>query len=144
MNREEHSQCVLCSEFLTNDSLNARNLHRHLPRHASLANKPLDFFERNLLEMQMQENLMKIMVTTSTKSLLASFEIEYLIAKNKKPHTTGDTLLLPAAIFVCLYVCQIGHLLRRKIHEDFMFYQPLTERTTGSDMFKSVNDIDIH
>jgi hypothetical protein len=38
------------------------------------------------------------MRTTSTKALLASCEMSYLIAKNKMPHTIGDTLLLPAAI----------------------------------------------
>jgi hypothetical protein len=32
------------------------------------------------------------------KSNLASYEISCLITKNKKPHTTGETLLLLAAI----------------------------------------------
>jgi hypothetical protein len=31
---------------------------------------------------------MKTAVTASTKALLASFVISYLIAKNKNPHTT--------------------------------------------------------
>jgi hypothetical protein len=44
---------------------------------------------------------MKTAVTTSTKALLASLEISYLIAKNKKPHTIGETLLLQLAIKVC-------------------------------------------
>jgi hypothetical protein len=35
------------------------------------------------------------------KALLASFEVPYLIAKNKKPHTTGGTLMLPAAMKMC-------------------------------------------
>jgi hypothetical protein len=32
------------------------------------------------------------------KALLASLEVSYLIAKNKKLHTTGKKLLLPAAM----------------------------------------------
>jgi hypothetical protein len=48
--------------------------------------------------MQKQLNSIKTAVTTSTKALLASFEISYLTAKNKNPHTTGETLLLQAAI----------------------------------------------
>jgi hypothetical protein len=44
---------------------------------------------------------MRTAVTTSTKALLASFEVSYLIAKNKKPHTIGEILLLPAATKMC-------------------------------------------
>jgi hypothetical protein len=44
---------------------------------------------------------MKTAVTTSTEALLASFKTLYLIAKNKKPHTIGETLLLLAAIKMC-------------------------------------------
>jgi hypothetical protein len=40
-------------------------------KEASLPNKPLEFFELNLLEMRKQLNLMKTAVTTSTKALLA-------------------------------------------------------------------------
>jgi hypothetical protein len=43
---------------------------------------------------------MRTAVTTLTKALLASFEVSYLIAKNK-PHTNGETLLLPAAMKMC-------------------------------------------
>jgi hypothetical protein len=35
---------------------------------------------------------MRTAVTTSTKALLASFEVSYLIAKNKKPHTIEDII----------------------------------------------------
>jgi hypothetical protein len=41
---------------------------------------------------------MRTAVTISTKALLASLEVSYLIAKNKKPHTIEETLLLPAAM----------------------------------------------
>jgi hypothetical protein len=44
---------------------------------------------------------MRTAVTTSTKALLASFEVSYLIAKNKKLHTIRETLLLPAAMKMC-------------------------------------------
>jgi hypothetical protein len=52
VNGEEHPQCVVCDEVLENDGLNTRNLRRHLTTiQASLANKPLEFFEWKLLEM---------------------------------------------------------------------------------------------
>jgi hypothetical protein len=44
---------------------------------------------------------MRTAVTTSTKALLASFEVSYLTVKNKNPHTIGETLLLPAAMKMC-------------------------------------------
>jgi hypothetical protein len=66
-------------------------------------NKPLEFFERKLIEIQKQLNLMKTAVTrpTSTKTLPVLFETSYLITKNKKPRTIGETLLLPKAIKMC-------------------------------------------
>jgi hypothetical protein len=48
-----------------------------------------------------QLNLMKTAVTTCTKAFKASFEMSYLIAKNKKSRTIGDSLLLLAAIKMC-------------------------------------------
>jgi hypothetical protein len=44
---------------------------------------------------------MRTEVTTSTKSLIASFKVSYLIAKNEKPQTIGETLLLPEAMKMC-------------------------------------------
>jgi hypothetical protein len=57
--------------------------------------------KKKLLEIHKQSKLIRIAVTTSTNVLLASFKVSYLIAKNKKPHTIGQTLLLPAAIKMC-------------------------------------------
>jgi hypothetical protein len=87
VNGEEYSQSAVCCEVLTKNSFNARNLCRHSTKHESHANKPLQFFERKLLEIRKQSNLIRTAVTTSTNTLLASFEVSYLIAKNKKPHT---------------------------------------------------------
>jgi hypothetical protein len=44
---------------------------------------------------------MRTAVITSTKALLASFQVLYLIAKNKNTHTVGERLLLPAAMKIC-------------------------------------------
>jgi hypothetical protein len=48
INGEERPQYVVCSEVLTNNSFNAKNLRRHLTtKHESLANKPLYFLKEN-------------------------------------------------------------------------------------------------
>jgi hypothetical protein len=44
---------------------------------------------------------MRTALTTSTKALVASFEVSYVLAKNKKPYTIGETLLFPAAMKMC-------------------------------------------
>jgi hypothetical protein len=52
---------------------------------------------------------MRTAVSTSTKALLASFEVSYLITKNKKkPHTIGETLLLPAAMKMCQIILYVS------------------------------------
>jgi hypothetical protein len=102
MNGEEYPQYILCVEVIANDSLNAVNLRRHSKKKtASLVNNPLEFLERKLLEMRKQLNLMKRVATASTKALLSSFESSCLIAKSKRLHTNGETLLLPAIIKMC-------------------------------------------
>jgi hypothetical protein len=101
VNGEERPWCVVCGEVLANNSFNARNLRRHLiTKFESLANKPLQLFERKLLEIRKQSNLVRTAVTTSTKALVASFEVSYLIAKNKKPHIIGKTFF-PASMKMC-------------------------------------------
>jgi hypothetical protein len=48
------------------------------------------------------ENLMKLAssntTTVSPKALLASYQVSYRTAQNKKPHTSTETMILPAAI----------------------------------------------
>lgn len=41
---------------------------------------------------------LKKMTTEPSKALLASFKVAHRIAKCKKPHTVGETLILPAAV----------------------------------------------
>jgi hypothetical protein len=54
VNGEERPQCVVCSEVLANNSFNARHLRKHFStKHESLANKPLQLFERKLLEIRL-------------------------------------------------------------------------------------------
>lgn len=49
MYEEECPQFALCGEVLRKDSLNVRNQRRNSTARASLASKPLEFFERTLL-----------------------------------------------------------------------------------------------
>ncbi|GAA6085321.1 SCAN domain-containing protein 3-like [Tachysurus ichikawai] len=73
-------------------------MQRHLnTKHPSLTDKPTDFFHRKEKELQGQKKVL-IKQTTITKAQRASYEVAYLIAQTKKPHTIGETLIKPAAI----------------------------------------------
>lgn len=67
-------------------------------KHPSLAAKPLDFFRRKEKELQVQKKILINQTTIPTKAQKASYEVAYLIAQAKKPHTIGETLIKPAAI----------------------------------------------
>ena len=44
-------------------------------------------------------------MTASERALKASLEVSYLIARNMKPHSIAETLILPAAIGMVKKMC---------------------------------------
>ena len=44
-------------------------------------------------------------MTTSERALKASLEVSYLIARNMKPHSIAETLILPASIEMVKTMC---------------------------------------
>ncbi|GFW56260.1 reverse transcriptase domain-containing protein [Trichonephila clavipes] len=95
---EERPICVICNEKLANQSMKPAKLKKkHLEtKHKELQNKNADFFQKRAENLKIQsENLKKF--TIPQKALRASLEISYLIGKTMKPHTIGETLILPAA-----------------------------------------------
>lgn len=71
-----------------------------------------------------QATFMQLYVSVSQKALRASLEVSYLIGKNMKPHNTGESLVLPAAI----KIASIMH--REKYGADFMSI-PLSSDTVS-------------
>uniref|UniRef100_A0A8C1YEQ7 Uncharacterized protein n=1 Tax=Cyprinus carpio TaxID=7962 RepID=A0A8C1YEQ7_CYPCA len=99
INQVQHPQCVVCSEVLAHESLKPVKMQRHLnTKHPSLTDKPTDFFRRKEKELQGQKKVIFKQTAIPTKAQKASYEVAYLIAKTKKPHTIGETLIKPAAI----------------------------------------------
>jgi len=99
INGEERPQCVVCLTVLASDSMKPNKLRRHLEtKHAELVNKPKEFFARKCSSFQSTQQTFKKMTTVPSKALLASFKVAQRIAKCKKPHTVGETLILPAAV----------------------------------------------
>lgn len=94
-------KCLICLENLGNDALRPSRLQRHLKtKHPSHQNKSLDFFEKK----KMYFKKMKMAGEMSFYQLLpaeateASFEIAHMIARTKKPHNIGETLIKPCIL----------------------------------------------
>ncbi|XP_029656010.1 zinc finger BED domain-containing protein 5-like [Octopus sinensis] len=66
--------------------------------HSEHVHKSEEFFKRKLEEFDNQTKSLKKLVSVSSNALLASYKVSYRIAKCKKPHNIGETLVLPAAI----------------------------------------------
>lgn len=99
INKEPRPLCILCHEILANDSMKPARLERHLKsKHPEQSEKPIEYFQRKLKSCNRQSTTLQNFTKLNDKYLQASFEVSYLIAKDKKPHTIGESLLLPAAV----------------------------------------------
>ncbi|GFU20326.1 multidrug resistance-associated protein 7 [Nephila pilipes] len=92
-------QCIIYGDQLSNESIVPSKLKRHLySSHPSCANKDKQYFKRCLEQNKKQKKFMKSAVTVSEKVLKASYHVAKLIARHKKPHTVGETLIKPACM----------------------------------------------
>ena len=73
----------------------------HGPSTLPLKDKPLEFFKRKKCEHKEQKQLLKATTSSNVSALRASFLVANRIAKAKKPFTTGEELILPAAKDIC-------------------------------------------
>lgn len=92
-------QCVVCFETLSNQSMKPSLLMRHQnTKHSDLVGKPIEFFKRKSTFLKKENQCMTKFVNTDSNLIKASYLASYRIAKDGKPHTIGETLLLPAAM----------------------------------------------
>ncbi|KAK4876614.1 hypothetical protein RN001_009120 [Aquatica leii] len=91
-------QCVVCSKTLSNQSMKPSLLKRHqTTKHPDLVDKPIEFFQRKSELCKRGNQCMVKFVNIDKKLVKASYLASYRIAKEGKPHTIGETLLLPVA-----------------------------------------------
>ena len=92
-------QYVVCMRTLSNASIKPSLLQRHLQtNHSSKKNRDPNYFKR-LGENAKKQRLDKTgkQYQQSVRIVTASYEIALLVAKNKKPHTIAEKLILPVA-----------------------------------------------
>ncbi|KAK2708841.1 hypothetical protein QYM36_014461 [Artemia franciscana] len=96
-----NAQCVLCGQVLANSSMKPAHMNRLLSTvHPSHVGKPIEFFKRK--QEAFASNCLEIakVASVSSKALRASYAVSYLVAKQKKPHTIAECLILPALVKV--------------------------------------------
>ena len=101
--------CVLCQKSLGHDSIKPSLLTRHLERaHPKFKDKELDFFKHreSVFKKQCLDKGGMFFQQTNA-SLKASYEVSLMIAKQKKAHTIGENLVLPAAKVIMVH-CVFG------------------------------------
>ncbi len=89
--------CVVCGIRLANESMVPTRLKRHLhTKHGHLEVKPIEHFQQLLKTHSKQVSSLKKVVTVSDKAQEASYLVAELVAKEMKPHTISESLILPA------------------------------------------------
>ncbi|CAK1593405.1 unnamed protein product [Parnassius mnemosyne] len=91
--------CFFCSKTFLNEAVKTSSLQDHLNKMYSDKNKNVAYFQN--LEMQHNaqpsvSKLFSVAVNQDDDELRASYNIYLLIAQTGKPHTNGETLILPA------------------------------------------------
>jgi hypothetical protein len=96
---KDEPKYVIYLERLTSESMKPSKLKQHLvTKHPQFQHKEEDFFKRYKNLIKIQKNTMRNFTSVPTKVLAQSLEASYLIAKTKKPHSIGESLVLPVAI----------------------------------------------
>ncbi|XP_076036091.1 SCAN domain-containing protein 3-like [Oratosquilla oratoria] len=100
-------QCVSCMKILTAKSFKKNQLKKHLDKvHSHLSSKPREYFEnleKTVKRQRLESN--KSATFDQRSAAIASFEVAWLVARNKKPHTIGEDLIKPAAVKMAERMC---------------------------------------
>ncbi len=116
----EKPQCVLYFKVLGNDSMRPSKLKHHLQTiHPHYAEKDPGFFRRHKSILGKQKLDATGAFQQQTSSVVeASYEVALKLAKQKKPHTTGETLIKSYTLRMVKHV--LGDASERKIQQIFL------------------------
>nr|XP_020653392.1 SCAN domain-containing protein 3-like [Pogona vitticeps]XP_020653393.1 SCAN domain-containing protein 3-like [Pogona vitticeps] len=91
--------CLLCEKSFSNEMMKPSQLKDHLVKiHSDKADKPVSFFQSLKAKFEGRSTVKKLSGKSSLnadKGLICSYELSLLIAKHGKPHSIGETLILP-------------------------------------------------
>uniref|UniRef100_UPI00358F171D protein FAM200C-like n=1 Tax=Myxine glutinosa TaxID=7769 RepID=UPI00358F171D len=114
---QEKPQYVLCHKVLSTESMSPSKLKLHLEtNHAQHAKQDPEFFkrhERNLKRQKLDEG--GAFQQQNVATVQASYEVSLEIAKKKKPHSIGETLIKPCTLLIVEWV--LGKAEARKVEQ---------------------------
>ena len=99
-------QCVICMKTLANSAMKPSLIQHHLhTNHSDKKDRDENYFHR-LGECVKRQRLDKTGTIYQRKKgvVKASYEVAFLIAKNMKAHTIGESLIMPAAKMLVKHV----------------------------------------
>ena len=93
-------RCVVCMKIFSNSTMKPASLKQHLANaHPSMMSKNRSFFESQLFSLKRQKLDQTGMFWRTNKAAVhASYAIALHVAKTKKPHNIGETLLKPCIL----------------------------------------------
>ena len=102
----EVPQFVICYKTLSNDAMRPSRLKRHLTTaHSTLADKPKAFFVMKSHSLKKAKlDMSETFHQRSSNVVEVSYEIAMLIAKNKKSHNIGESLVKRSIIVAAVLV----------------------------------------
>ena len=100
-------QCFLCGKALANGSMKPSKLKDHLKSfHPNNLSDSIDELRTKKARFEKAGTLPKLgFITTQKPFVEASYKVAYRIAKQKKPHTIGETLIKPCVLEMVEIVC---------------------------------------
>ncbi|XP_076059497.1 protein FAM200C-like [Oratosquilla oratoria] len=134
----QRPQCMICNANLSNSSLAPAKLREHfLKLHGDGEYKNTTFAEFKVKRARFDEKgTLHVLgfVPIDKPVLTASYEVAYLITKQDKPHTIGETLVKPAAL-------KVANIMLGKVVENKLSQIPLSNDTISSRIDDMSNDI---
>lgn len=128
--------CLVCGEKLSNESMVPSKLKRHFStKHSHLVDKNASYFQRLLKSETQQSAKMTKIVTISDKTQEASYLVAELVAKQMKPHTIAEKLILPAC-------CEIVKVLFGEEAEKEVLKIPVSNNTVSRRIEHMSEDIE--
>ena len=130
----QYPQCMLCNVKLSNSSLAPAKLREHFKKvygTGKYKDTTINQFKQKRARFDAIVTITSYgFVPVDKPSLTASYELAYLIAKQVKPHTIGETFVKPAAM-------QLAKIMLEKEAEDKLSLVPLSNEVVKS----RINDI---